>query len=57
LTVPHLEAEADALTAAGCERIFADKVSGRLVRRAELDEALPNLMKRCAGCAPAISSW
>jgi DNA invertase Pin-like site-specific DNA recombinase len=39
----HLEAEADALTAAGCERIFADKVSGRLVRRAELDEALRGL--------------
>ncbi len=39
----HAEAQADALTAAGCERIFADKASGKLARRPELDEALRGL--------------
>ncbi|MDP7707169.1 recombinase family protein [Mycobacterium sp. TY815] len=36
----HPEAQRDALTAAGCDQIFLDKVSGRLARRAELDKAL-----------------
>jgi len=39
----HPEAQADALTAAGCERIYADKASGKLARRPELDEALRGL--------------
>jgi DNA invertase Pin-like site-specific DNA recombinase len=39
----HPEAQADALTAAGCERIFSDKASGKLARRPELDEALRGL--------------
>lgn len=30
----------DALTAAGCERVFTDKASGKLARRPELDHAL-----------------
>lgn len=39
----HPEAQADALTAAGCERVFTDKASGKLARRPELDEALRGL--------------
>ena len=34
------EAKHDALSAAGCDAIFADKVSGKLARRPELDKAL-----------------
>ena len=36
----HPEAQDDALAAAGCERIFIDKASGKLARRPELDNAL-----------------
>jgi DNA invertase Pin-like site-specific DNA recombinase len=36
----HPEAQQDALTATGCERVFIDKVSGKLARRPELDKAL-----------------
>ena len=39
----HPEAQADALTGAGCERVFTDKASGKLARRPELDEALRGL--------------
>jgi len=39
----HPEAQADALGAAGCERIFTDKASGKLARRPELDEGLRGL--------------
>lgn len=39
----HAEVQADALTGAGCERIYADKASGKLARRPELDEALRGL--------------
>lgn len=39
----HPEAQSDALTAAGCERILLDKASGKLARRPELDEALRGL--------------
>ena len=36
----HPESEDDALTAAGCERTFIDKASGKLARRPQLDNAL-----------------
>jgi DNA invertase Pin-like site-specific DNA recombinase len=39
----HPEAQADALSAAGCERVFIDTASGKLARRPELDEALRTL--------------
>jgi DNA invertase Pin-like site-specific DNA recombinase len=34
------EAQVDALRAAGCEKVFVDKASGKLARRPELDKAL-----------------
>lgn len=37
------EAQTDVLTAAGCERIFTDKASGKLAKRPELDKALEYL--------------
>lgn len=39
----HAEAQSDALTAAGCEEVFTEKVSGKLARRPELDTALRTL--------------
>jgi DNA invertase Pin-like site-specific DNA recombinase len=36
----HPEAQNDALEAAGCEKVFTDKVSGKLAKRPELDKAL-----------------
>jgi DNA invertase Pin-like site-specific DNA recombinase len=36
----HPEAQEDALRAAGCERVFIDKASGKLARRPGLDNAL-----------------
>ena len=36
----HPEAQTDALTAAGCERIFTDNASGTLSQRPALEEAL-----------------
>jgi len=36
----HPEAQADALTAAGCDHVFCDKTSGKLARRPALDKAL-----------------
>lgn len=39
----NLEAQYDELTAAGCARVFADKASGKLERRPELDKALDYL--------------
>jgi DNA invertase Pin-like site-specific DNA recombinase len=36
----HPEAQADALAAAGCDRVFIDKITGKLARRPELDKAL-----------------
>lgn len=39
----NLEAQQDELTAAGCARIFADRASGKLERRPELDKALDYL--------------
>ena len=34
------DSQRDALTAAGCEKVFVDKASGKLARRPSLDEAL-----------------
>lgn len=34
------DAQKDALTAAGCDRVFVDKASGKLASRPELDKAL-----------------
>lgn len=39
----NLDAQTDRLTAAGCERIFTDKASGKLDRRPQLDAALDYL--------------
>ena len=39
----NLDAQTDALAAAGAERIFADKVSGSLRKRPELDRLLEHL--------------
>ena len=36
----HVEAQHDALQAAGCGPVFIDKASGKLARRPELDKAL-----------------
>lgn len=36
----HPEAQRDALEAAGCEKVFIDKLSGKLASRPDLDKAL-----------------
>lgn len=36
----HPEAQQDALQAAGCDKVFIDKLSGKLASRPELDKAL-----------------
>ena len=36
----HLEAQHDALTAAGCEQVYVDVASGKLAARPELDKTL-----------------
>lgn len=39
-TDQHPEAQADALTAAGCQRVFTDHASGKLAKRPELTKLL-----------------
>ncbi|NCC23402.1 MAG: recombinase family protein [Alphaproteobacteria bacterium] len=39
----HLDAQEDALRAAGCERVFADRISGSIRSRPELDRLLDHL--------------
>ncbi len=39
----HSEAQLDALSSAGCDRVFTDQASGTLARRPALDEALSYL--------------
>jgi DNA invertase Pin-like site-specific DNA recombinase len=39
----HPESQHDALVAAGCEKVFTDKASGKLARRPQLDAALDYL--------------
>ncbi|OLT12270.1 DNA invertase [Pseudonocardia sp. CNS-139] len=39
----NLDAQLDALTAAGCERVFTDQISGKLAHRPQLDAALDYL--------------
>jgi DNA invertase Pin-like site-specific DNA recombinase len=39
----HEESQVDILTAEGCERVFVDKVSGKLARRPEWDKCLDYL--------------
>src|ERR1035438_923371 len=41
----HLEAQHDALTAAGCEQVYVDVASGKLAARPELDKTLACLRK------------
>ena len=41
----HPEAQTDALTAAGCEKLFVEYASGVLARRPALDDALAYLRK------------
>lgn len=36
----HPESQDNALTAAGCDRVFIDRASGKLARRPQLDNAL-----------------
>ena len=45
------DAQHDALRAAGCEKVFTDKASGKLARRPELDKAL------LVAAATATNSW
>lgn len=42
-TDQHLDAQLDALAAAGCERVFTDTISGKLAERPKLTEALDYL--------------
>jgi DNA invertase Pin-like site-specific DNA recombinase len=39
----HPEAQSDALTAAGCDEIYIDKISGKLASRPELDKVMLRL--------------
>lgn len=39
----NLDAQTDALTEAGAERIFADKISGSAKKRPELDQLIDQL--------------
>src|SRR5687768_956118 len=39
----NLDAQLDMLKAAGCEKIFTDKISGKLAKRPDLDKALDYL--------------
>lgn len=39
----NLDAQTDALTVAGAERIFADKISGSIAKRPQLDQLLDQL--------------
>ena len=41
----HLDLQLKSLTEAGCERIFQDKISGKQVEKAGLNEALSHLRK------------
>jgi DNA invertase Pin-like site-specific DNA recombinase len=41
----NLDAQTDALKAAGCERVFSDKISGSVRSRPELDKLLDHLRK------------
>jgi DNA invertase Pin-like site-specific DNA recombinase len=46
----NLEMQLDALSKAGCKRIFTDKLSGAQVER-------PGQRRRCPNCAKPILSW
>jgi DNA invertase Pin-like site-specific DNA recombinase len=52
-TDQNLDAQTDALTAAGCPRIFADKAAGRLDRRPQLDAALDYLRPGAGSRSPS----
>ncbi len=46
----NLDPQTDALTRAGCERIFSDKASGAGVEREGLAEAVKFMQGRHPGC-------
>src|SRR5450631_424352 len=53
----HLDAQHDALMAAGCEQVYVDVASGKLAARPELDKTLACLRKGDTLVVPRLSSF
>nr|WP_310077353.1 recombinase family protein [Sinomonas atrocyanea] len=51
----HVDAQQDALAAAGCEQVFVDSASGKLASRPGLEKAL--LSANRAGDQLVVPSW
>jgi hypothetical protein len=49
----HLEAQHDALTAAGCEQVYVGVASGKLAARPELDKRSPAYARALGGLTAA----